>query len=280
MRTRPRLSAPAVLLGLAAAVVAQSQDASTEYRVGPKDLLEIRVFEIPELNLDRRVTDSGAIELPMLGDFSVGGLTAPEVAARLEAMLTAKYLNRANVSVVVKEYSNKPVSILGAVPKPGSLNISGNWYLLQAIAAAGGLTETAGRSIYVLRKVDNGLSDTLEIQKEDLFRGSASKWNIPIFPSDVVNVQPRTKVRIICIGEVKAPGAVDFESDDRITLLAAIAKVGGLTDRASSTIRIKRRGAGGKDAELIVDFKRVLSGKDPDPELRAEDVVVVKESFF
>lgn len=267
------------LLACAAAPPARSQEPNLDYRVGPKDLLEIRVFEIPELNLDRRVSDGGAIELPMLGEFSVAGMSAPEVAARLEAMLTSKYLNRANVSVVVKEYANKPVSILGAVPRPGSLNISGRWHLLQAISAAGGLTEAAGRKIYILRKAENGLTDSLEIDTERLFQAAGTKWNVPIFPSDVVNVQPRTKVRIFCLGEVKAPGAVDFDSDDRITLLAAIAKVGGLSDRASSSIRIKRRSAG-KDSEMVVDFKRVLAGKDPDPELKADDVVVVKESFF
>ena len=82
-------------------------------------------------------------------------------------MLTAKYVNRANVSVVVKEYANKPVSVVGAVQSSGSLNISGRWTLLQAISAAGGLTGDAGRKIYVLRRSENGLTDTLEIDTDE-----------------------------------------------------------------------------------------------------------------
>jgi polysaccharide export outer membrane protein len=195
-------------------------------------------------------------------------------------MLTDKYVNRANVSVVVREYANKPVSILGAVQKPGSLNISGRWTLLQAISAAGGLSERAGKRIYVLRRSENGLSDTLEIPTDELFQSGAPMWDIPIFPSDIVNIPGKTTVTVYCIGEVKSPGALTFDSGDRITLLSAMAKAGGLSDRASSAVRIKRKGPDGKESEIRVDYKRVLSGKEPDPTLLPDDVVVVKESFF
>ena len=73
---------------------------------------------------------------------------------------------------------------------------------------------------------------------------------------------------------------MEFDSDDRITLLAVIAKAGGLTDRASHSIRIKRRGPDGKDTEQIANFNRIVSGKESDPVLRGDDVVVAKESFF
>ena len=191
-----------VALLIAVPCVLRAQEQVGDYRIGPKDLLEIKVFEIPELNLERRVSDSGSIDLPLLGDLPVAGLTASQVSGRLETMLTAKYVNRANVSVSVKEYANSPVSIVGAVQKPGPLNISGNWYLLQAISAAGGLTERAGRKLYVLRRSPNGLTDRLEIRLDDLFRGDSSLWNIPIYPSDIVNIPARNPVKIFCLGEV------------------------------------------------------------------------------
>jgi len=276
---RRRLCLFATML-IALPCVLRADEQVGDYRIGPKDLLEIKVFEIPELNLERRVSDSGSIDLPLLGDLSVAGLSSSQVSSRIEALLTAKYVNHANVSVNVKEYANSPVSIVGAVQKPGPLNISGNWYLLQAISAAGGLTEKAGRKLYVLRRAPNGLSDRLEIRVDDLFRGDSSMWNIPIYPSDIVNIPPRNPVKIFCLGEVKNPGALDFESDDRITLLSVIAKAGGLTDRASNSVRIKRRGQDGKDVEKVVNFRRVVSGKDPDPALAPDDVIIVKESFF
>ena len=253
---------------------------AAEYLVGPKDLLDIRVFEIPELNLERRVTDNGTIDLPLLGDFSVAGLNASQVRDKLQQMLTAKYVNRANVSVVVKEFGSKPVAVLGAVQKTGSLNVSGQWTLLQAISAAGGLTERAGKTIYVMRRAENGLSDTIEVSVEQLLHDSSTRWNIPLQPGDIVNVEARRSVRVFCLGAVKSPGALEFDGDDRLTLLSAIAKAGGLTEKASSKIRIKRRGQDGKDNEIMVSYSRIVSGKDPDIELKGDDVIVVKETFF
>jgi polysaccharide export outer membrane protein len=269
----------ASIVSLLVAPVIVAQDVS-DYRVGSKDLLEIRVLEISELNVERRVTEAGAIDLPLLGQVTVAGKSATEVRTQLEDLLRAKYVNRANVSVVVKEFANKPVSVVGAVTKPGSLNISGTWSLLQAISAAGGLDQTAGRRIYVLRRADNGLSDTLEIKRDNLLESASAAWNIPIFPGDVVNIPARSIVKVFCLGEVKQPGALEFDSDDRITLLSVIAKAGGLTDRASKTILIKRKGPDGKDVETKVNYKAVIAGRDPDLALKADDVVVVQESFF
>jgi len=269
----------AMLLVVFAAVSLLAQD-SSDYVIGSKDLLEISVLEIPDLNVQRRVTDAGTIDLPLLGTFNVAGMTSTEARAALEQVLRSKYVNRANVSVVVKEFASKPVSVVGSVAKPGSLSISGNWYLLQAISAAGGLDPSAGRRIFVLRRSDNGLSDVLEIRRDDLMQGSTVTWNIPIFAGDVVNIPPRTVVKVFCLGEVKNPGALEFDTDDRITLLSVIAKAGGLTDRASKGILIKRRGPDGKDIEIRVNYKAVISGKEADPTLKADDVVVVSESFF
>lgn len=259
---------------------ASAQDAPGEYPIGAKDLLEIRVLEIPDLNVERRVSDGGTIALPLIGEFPVSGLTPTQARAGLEKLLKEKYVNRANVSVIVKEYASKPVSVVGAVQKPGPLNISARWSLLQAISAAGGLTSAAGKKIYVLRKAENGLSDTLEIDTEELFRNANPMWNVPIVPGDVINVAPRRTIRVFCLGELKSPGALEFSSDDRISLLSVIAKAGGLTDRASSKIRIRRRGPDGKDINIVVNFKRILSGKDRDPILQENDIVVVKESFL
>jgi len=269
----------AVLLLAVAAVPLCAQD-SSDYVIGPKDLLEISVLEIPDLNVQRRVTEAGTIDLPLLGTFTVSGMNSTEARAALEQVLRSKYVNRANVSVIVKEFANKPVSVVGAVTKPGSLNLSGRWTLLQAISAAGGLDPTAGRKIYVLRRADNGLSDTLEIKRDDLLKSASSTWNIPILPGDVVNIPSRSTVKVFCLGEVKQPGALEFDSDDRITLLSVIAKAGGLTDRASNGILIKRKGPDGKDVETKVNYKAVIAGKQPDMPLRADDVVVVQESFF
>src|ERR1700730_9089160 len=83
------------------ATAALSQDTG-DYRIGSKDLLENRVLEIPELTVERRVTDGGTIDLPLLGQYAIAGQTSTEARANLETLLRSKYVNRANVSVVVK----------------------------------------------------------------------------------------------------------------------------------------------------------------------------------
>lgn len=276
MMKNPWLLAVVLACAVSSVMIAQVG----EYRLGSRDLLEIKVLEIPDLNVERRVNDSGAIDLPLIGQFSVTGKTATEVRAQLEELLRARYVNRANVSVIVKEHANKPISVLGAVSRPGSLNISGRYTLLEVIAAAGGLDQTAGKRIFVIRHADNGLTDTLEIRREDLLQSSSTLWNVPIFPSDVVNVPAKSTVTVFCLGEVNTPGALQFDNDDRLTLLSVIAKAGGLTDRASKNVLIKRKGPDGKDAETRVNYRAIISGKEADPILKADDIVIVQESFL
>lgn len=251
------------------------------YRLGPKDLVEIRVLELPEMaSLERRVSEKGTINLPFLGEVSAAGLTDAELAARLKTELERQVLQRASVAVQVREFRARPISVIGAVQQPGNLDFAGRWTLLEAITAAGGLTASHGSTVYVLRHADNGLSDQIAIDLDDLLVRADPRVNVPIFPNDLINVPAMLDVTIYFLGEVAQPGALTFKSTERITLLTAVARAGGLTDRAARTILIRREGASGKAQEIQVDYKRVIAGKDPDVQLRAGDVVVVKESFF
>jgi polysaccharide export outer membrane protein len=281
MRCQRTLRALVIGAALALSIATASAQPESTYRVGPKDLLEIKVFEVPELNVDRRIDDNGAIELPLVGSVSLTNLTVEQVRDKLRALLEARYMRRASVSVVIKEFQNQPISVIGAVAKPGPLPSSGRWTLLQAISEVGGLTTSAGKKLYVLRHADNGLNDQLEINTDELMIRSDPRWNIAIYPNDVINVPPQVTVRVFVLGEVKNPGAIEFSSGDRISLLAVIAKAGGLTDRASrGSIRIRRRGPDGKEVEFAVPYRRMLAGKEPDPILQPNDLVIVKESFL
>jgi len=258
---------------------AQTQG-NSGYRIGPKDLIEIKVFEVPELNIERRVSAEGTINLPLIGDVPVQGLTDVELANRLKALLEAKYVQRASVAVQLREFRSKPISVLGAVKLPGNLSLSGRWTLLEAISAAGGLTDDHADKIYVLRRAENGLSDQIAIDVDDLMMRADPDANVPIFANDIINVPANVRVTVFCLGQVAQPGAVVFQSTERITLLTAIARAGGLTDRASRTIQIKRRDHTGRDLESEANYRRIVSGKEADVTLQSGDVVIVKESFF
>jgi polysaccharide export outer membrane protein len=272
---RRALWATFLLAALATSVSAMQQ----AYQIGPRDRLALRVLEVPELNVERRVNEEGAISLPLLGDFVVSGLSASEAASRLEALLTARYVRKATVSIEVIEFRASPITVIGAVRNPGPLEVAGRISLLEALTAAGGLSGAQGRVIHILRRADNGLSDQLTIDADDLLVRGDLRANIPLLSGDLVNVPVTVEVTVFCLGEVQQPGAVTFRSTERITLLAAIARAGGLSDRASKRILVKRRTDAG-DTELEADYRAILAGRAPDLELQDGDVLYIKESFF
>lgn len=259
-----------------------SQEATTSrsYRIGPRDLVAIRVFEEPKLNVDLRVNDDGSIRLPLVGNVPAEGLTEDELTRRLQEILEADLLQRASVSVEILEYRARPISVIGAVRNPGSLDYSGRLTLLEAITQAGGLASSHGDSIFVLRRATNGLTDQVPVRIEDLLVRADPDVNIPIFANDLINVPEAQEVTVYLLGQVSGAGAITFKTNERVTLLAAIARAGGLTERASKKLLIKRRQPGGGTEEIVVRYKRIVAGREPDPELRQGDVIVVKESFF
>ncbi len=272
-----------LLVGLVWTAAARSQPpdaAGQTYRLGAKDLIEVRVFEESSLNVERRVADNGSLNLPLLGDFPVAGLTEEQVAGRLKEALERDYLQRATVTVRVLEFRSRPISVLGAVNKPGNLELGGKWTLLEALTDAGGLATDHGQVVHVLRRAENGLSDQLEIRLDDLLMRADPRVNVPLFANDVVTVPAAESRTIYLMGEIQRVGAVTFQSNDRVTLLAAIAQAGGLTTRASSRVSIKRLQEDGTRREIVVNYKRLLAGKEPDLELRDGDLIYVKESFF
>lgn len=250
------------------------------YRIGARDLLDIRVAEDGKFNIQPRVEENGTINMPLLGEVSVTGKTILEVQDLLKRRLEERFMQRASVSVQVLEFRSRPISVIGAVQRPGDLAFSGRWTLLEALTAAGGLSAAHGAVIYVLRRADNGLSDQIAIEANDLLVRGDPKVNIPIFANDLINVPASVELTVYCLGEVNKPGALTFRTGERVTLLAAIASAGGLTDRASPKLLIKRKAGPQGAQEIATDFKRILAGKEPDLELLEGDVIVVKESFF
>lgn len=270
----------ALALGAAGPAMAAQTSGADSYQIGPRDQVAIRVFEEPRLNVDVRVNEDGTVRLPLVGRVPAEGLTENELAARLKQILERELLQRASVSVEVVEFRSRPISVIGAVRQPGSLNYSGRLTLLEAITAAGGLADNHGDSIFVLRRADNGLTDQVTILIEDLLVRADPDVNIPIFANDLINVPAAVEVTVYCLGEVANPGALSFQNTERVTLLAAVARAGGLTDRASKKILIRRQRPDGSTQEIWVSYKAIVSGREADPELQEGDVVIVKESFF
>ena len=255
--------------------------ASAEHPVGPEDLLEISVFEIPELNRTVRVSEKGTISLPLLGEMSVNGLTAMQLESRLRDELSRRYLQDPQVSVFIRDYGSKKVAVIGAVGKPGVYAMLGARTLLQVLAEAGGLVKEAGGVLYVIRAMPEGDSRRLPVNVNDLLTNRDPGLNLPVQPGDIISVPLDRPTYVYVDGAVKTPGRLEELASRPITLLQAIAKAGGTTERASlKAIQILRRGSDGTQSEIPVNLKRIRHGKDPDPVLQEGDVVVVPETFF
>jgi len=251
-----------------------------EYVIGPRDLLEIKVFELPEFDHTVRVSEDGSITLPLVGNVQIGGLTKDKAEKKLSELLE-KYVKKAQVSIFIKEYQSSRVAIIGAVEKPGMYELVGRQTLLQMISQAGGFKDTAADEIYVLREGQDGTTASISIDLEDLLINGNQNLNIPIQPNDVINVPVDKLINIYVFGEVKQPGALQVKMSKKITLLQAIAQAGGLTENATKRgVTIKRRDKSGKEINITVNLNDIIKGKKKDIPLQEGDVVIVKQSIF
>ena len=248
--------------------------------IGPKDQLQIRVDQMPALPSEYEVGADGTITLGVAGRIDVQGLTEEQLANRIEALLLEQGLRRANVDVRVTAYRSRPVTVLGAVSQPGNQTIPGRSTLLDVLLAAGGLAETHGETVRVRRRADNGLSDQVEVAVDALFERGDLDANLPISPGDVIHVPEARTVRVLLMGEVANVGELTFRGGERATVLTAIAKAGGLSETAADKITIQRLNDSGGRTEIVVDFQRILNGRDSDVALEDGDLLVIKESFF
>jgi len=269
----------AVALTFPAAVPAQNA-ADPSYRVGPNDEIRVEVLEDQDLNVQRRVASDGSVSLPLIGEVSVEGLTTDEARAHIEAALERDFLRQATVTVSVAVVRSRPITVLGAVQQPGIVYLSGDWRLSQALAAAGGVTESNRGEVEVRRQSSIGLSDTLEVDLHALLRRGDASIDVPVFAGDVVNVHVASDITVYFLGEISSQGAVTIKGNERATLLTAIARAGGLTDRAASKLVIRRNRDGGEPIEIVANFRRILAGADPDIELQDGDFILVKEAFL
>jgi len=270
------------LLFILSPFLAVSQEKFTqEYRVGPKDLLEISVFGADELSRTVRVSEDGKVTLPLLGEVLVDGLTKAEVEKKLGQLLGEKYVQNPQVTVFIREYQSKRVSVLGAVEKPGPYQLLGRQTLMQIVSEAGGLTRDAGNEIVIIRQLPDGSSTSLRISIDDLFLKGDAKLNVPMEAGDIVNIPVDKPVVVYVFGQVKNPGALQVKKSNIPTLLQAIAQAGGFTDRASKGgVIIKRKDEAGKEKEIKVNVRSILKNKIKDVQLLENDTIYVPESLF
>ena len=246
-----------------------------EYRIGTRDLLQITVFERPELNQTIRVSEDGSITLILLGRVEATGLTVQELEQRLAGLLKDQYLTDPHVSVFIQEYQR--VAVLGAVGRPGMYELVGPTSLLQIISQAGGMTPEASNELFIYRDDMEGKKSRIAVNLRNLTGEGNQQFDVNLQPKDVVFIPVDETLTVFVYGEVRNPGALQYKASRKITLLQAIAQAGGTTEWAAKTrIMITRKDIKtGKDVKIRVNFKNIIAGRTADIILEDGDVVIV-----
>jgi polysaccharide export outer membrane protein len=253
---------------------------STEYRLGPEDLLQITLYNVPETEvgatprkLEARISQQGDISLPLLGDIPAQGLTTSALEQRLQERYK-KYLRDPQIGVFVKEYHSQRVSVIGEVQKPGVFELSGPKTLIDLLAMAGGVNDKAGRQVYLFRQGPTGRESSVI----DLYAlaNRIDGANPPVQAGDVINV-PRAGMFFVD-GAVRHPGP--FSLNRPYTLTQALTSAGGVDTEIAKTsnITIIRLLDSAERETVAVNLDAIVAGKAVDPEIKAEDVIIVPTS--
>ena len=274
--TRPIVYSASGLLAFVLLCGADAAAQTTNYSVGPQDVLIVAVYDQPNLSGKFTVEADGTFTLPLVGRVKVGGLSLREVEAELRRELEQGYLKNPQISVAVDQYRSQRVFVVGEVRTAGTYPLSGEMTLIEALARAGSTTERAGSEAVIVHAGANASgprlpgdadpSQAVRVNLKDLQTGAGTQ-NIMLRDGDTIFVSRAESVYVF--GLVRNPGAYPLQGDT--TVLQALSLAGGVTDRGT-TARVRLvRIVGGKKQEVKVKL---------DDRVQPGDTVIVPERFF
>lgn len=160
-----------------------------EYVIRQGDLVNVRVFGQENMSARSRVRADGKISLPFLNDVTAAGFTPVVLSAQLQTRLK-DFINNPVVTISLEEIRQVPVSVLGEVPRPGIYTLDPNAGVLQAIAAAGGFTNFAGKELFVLRAgPDGGKAQRIRFDYDAVSQARGKGASFKLRPGDVIIVE-------------------------------------------------------------------------------------------
>lgn len=247
-----------------------SSDEHPLLQLGPGDQLKMEVFGRPEMDSTMYVGDDGTVRVPLAGAVAVSGLSPAEAAQKVEAALkNGQFLVNPQVTFSVVKSLSQRVSVLGEVHQPGRYPIESDTTILDLLALAGGRTDKGDDTIFLMRQNAAGTLEQFPIDLNvKIGKGAAPAIMQTLRGGDRIFVPPAQEFFVS--GEVHAPATYRLDKD--VTVLEAISRAGGLTDRGSiHRVEIKRQDSSGK--YLVISAK-------PNDKVEPNDVVTVKERIF
>jgi polysaccharide export outer membrane protein len=247
--------------------------ANSNVKLGVGDLIEVSVFGVPDLSTKARISGSGDVYLPLIDYVHLADLTTDEAQELIQKRLEdGGFVRGPHVSIFVDESASQAITLVGEVNHPGPYPAIGDRRLFDLISAAGGLTDRAGRNVTIERRGDP--SQKVELQLSANMTENTQD-NVDIFPGDTIIVSRAGIVYVV--GDVNHPSGFRIE-DNSITVLKALALVGGSTrTSALSKTKILRETPNGIQ-EIPVNLKKILYAKAPDMALVKGDVLFIPGS--
>jgi polysaccharide export outer membrane protein len=242
-------------------------------KLGAGDLLEVSVYNVPELTTKSRLGTNGDVYLPLVDYVHIAGLSVEEAQALIEKRLSdGGFVKNPHVTLNVDQSASQGVSLLGEVSRPGVYPVVGEPRLFDVISTAGGFTTSAGRSITVTHRNQSDKPVNVPLSRK-LADNPTS--NIAVSPGDTILVHKADVVYVV--GEVNRPSGFLMDSDS-LTVLKAVALAGGTTRLAKMNgVKIIRKGPDGMTL-TPVELKKMLEAKVADLPLKADDILFVPSS--
>jgi polysaccharide export outer membrane protein len=252
----------------------QARVASPTLHISAGDLLQIRVFDTPELSGALRVSQTGTVRLPVGGEVAVAGLTPDAAANAIEDRLkSAHIMLYPHVQVTIGEFASNGVTVLGEVKTPGNYPLLGSHTLPDVIAAAGGLGTLSGDTIVVVHANDLGHPITVN----GIHSADFASNNMLLDPGDRVTV---TKAGVVYVlGAVGRAGGFVIDPNGGLSILQALTLAQGFTQIARQKNAVIIRKDTGQVQRIGANLSKVLAGTMPDSELRNGDVLYVPTSL-
>ena len=264
---------------------------ASNYVLGPGDQISVYLRDLKEIEIKPSVIGlDGNVELAYAGKMHAEGLTTEALAREIEQRLST-IVRAPNVTVQVTDYGSQPVSVLGAVNKPGVHQLRGRKTLIEVLSMAEGLKNEAGNVIKITRPTSSGpiplpnsrmdassQFTTAEVNIKALLEARSPEDNILVRPHDVILI-PRADL-IYVMGGVKKPGGFPLAERESMTVLQAIAMAEGVdAEAAPAHAKILRYAEPGSNAkELPINVKKILTSEAPDQPLRPNDVLFIPNS--
>lgn len=246
--------------------------------LGPGDVLDFSLYGSPELTqLSVPIGPDGRVSFLEAQDVMAAGLTVDELRAKMDQKLS-EYRRAARTIITPVAFNSKKYYLLGSVERAGVYTLDRPMTIVEAIARAKGLqTAMQARNVVEVADFEHAFlardGQRMPIDFSRLFEHGDLSQNIPLEPGDYLYLPSAELKQVYVVGEVNSPGAADYNPN--LSVVSAIAELGGFTDRAWKHKVLVVRGSLNSPQTYVVNVNDVLSAKMPDFRLQPGDIIYV-----